>query len=113
MGNNAGADFRSLTDSVTSRLSDSAFGNPLEKIEEIIKKATNETGDGGDSDAEGTGFELRNDFISATRDSEDHKLLNDYDKIEMNVDDVEDNHTMSYAVENLPIPPVICGAPIV
>ena len=93
-------------------MSNSALGNPIDKIEEIIKRATNETGDGGDSDAEGTGFEIMNDLMSATRDSEDHKLLNNYDKAEMNVDNVVDNHTMSYAsTNNLSLPTVICGAP--
>ena len=90
----------------------SGLGNPLETIEEIIKRATNETGDGGDSDAEGTGFKLMNEFASATRDSQDHTLLNDYDKIEMNVDNVEHNHTLSYvSTNNASVPPMLRGAP--
>ena len=56
LGINAGADKWSLTDSIKSQMSNSALGNPIHKIEEIIKRATNETGDGGDSDAKGTGF---------------------------------------------------------
>ena len=51
LGINAGANTWSLTDSIKSRMSDSALGNPIDKIEEIIKRATNETGDSGDSDA--------------------------------------------------------------
>ena len=47
LGVNAGADTWSLTDSIKSRKSNSALGNPIGKIEEIIKRATNETGDGG------------------------------------------------------------------
>ena len=98
---NVGADTRSLTNSIKSRMSDSALGNPIDKIEEIIKRATNETGDGGDSDAEGTGFEIMNDLTPATRNSEDHKLLNNYDEAEMNVDNVKDNHTMSYDLKTI------------
>ena len=112
MVNNAGTDTGSVIDSIASLVRGIGLGNPLETIEEIIKRATNETGDGGDSDAKGTGFKLMNEFALATRDSQDHKLLNDYDEIEMNVDDIEDNHMLSYPSANSASgTPVLRGAP--
>ena len=42
-----------MTNSIVSQKSGIGFANPLETIEEIIRRATDETGGGGDSDAEG------------------------------------------------------------
>jgi hypothetical protein len=52
-----------------------------------------------------------NDFGTAIRDVADHQLMNDYDKIEMNVDGVPDNHTMPYVSTNKLVSSVIFGAP--
>jgi hypothetical protein len=84
---------------------------PAETIEEIIRRADFEKGDSGDSDVEGEGFKIMNDFGTAIRDVADHQLMNDYDKIEMNVDGVPDNHTMSYVSTNKSVSSVISGAP--
>ena len=52
-----------------------------------------------------------NDLASAIRNSADHKLLNNYDKIEMNVNNLEVNHTISCnRTNNLSVPSVIFGA---
>jgi hypothetical protein len=52
-----------------------------------------------------------NDFGTAMRDVADHQRMNNYVKIEMNVDDVPNNHTTLYVSTETDVSGVIPGAP--
>jgi hypothetical protein len=41
-----------------------------------------------------------NDFASETCDNSDTKLAHDFEKIEMNIDDVDNNHTILFGASN-------------
>ena len=107
MKRNASVDSISLTDSILSRHSGTGSVKDFETIEETIDRATANIDDGGDLDAEGTGYLYTKNFVSATCNSNAIKLVHDYGKIEMNVDNVEDNHTVLFGALNIWKPPTV------
>ena len=52
-----------------------------------------------------------NDVGATMCDSTNHKLLNDYNTIKLNVDDCKDNHMMPYISTNKIVPSLIIDAP--
>ena len=60
-------------------------------IEMTIQQENVEQGDGGDSDEEGEGYGICNDFHEACVDTNFDKQMNDYDEIEANVAADDDN----------------------
>ena len=69
--------------------------NAIKTIDEIIKRATGKFGGGGDLDVEGTVYLFVDNLTLATHNSNVTKLVHECNKVEMNVDHVENNQNRS------------------
>ena len=82
-----------------------------ELLQRMITSDLNGQGDGGDSDAEGDGFNISNDLSAPVNDSSAEQQMNDRDEIEDNVLDSDDHFVMAESSTEQKAPCTLFGAP--